>query len=199
MHAPEGGVPTVTSWAPAGPGPHPVVLLLHGAGGPGFFHDKKIMRPYPETLATRGYAVFMPHYFERGRDIDAAVGAARTTLDRVARPGPVGAVGFSRGGFVACALASVEPRIGALIEVYGGMPEPYASRAARMPPTLILHGDADNDVPVAEAHALDRLLSRLGAPHETIIYPGQEHGFVGDALDDSVKRTAAFFDAHLHG
>jgi carboxymethylenebutenolidase len=195
-------VPTLTAWAPAGPGPHAAVLLLHGAGGPGFFHEKKIMRPYPETLAARGYAVFMPHYFERGAGIDEAVKTARATIDWMTRqgdlrPGPVGAVGFSRGGFVACALASVEPRVGALVEVYGGLPGAYAARCSRMPPTLILHGDADDTVSVDEAHALDRLLARLGVEHEKVIYPGQEHGFVGEALDDSVRRTAGFFDARL--
>jgi len=39
-----------------------------------------------------------------------------------------------------------------------------------MPPTLILHGDKDVLVNVAEAHSLDELLTAANRPHEMHIY-----------------------------
>jgi acetyl esterase/lipase len=50
------------------------------------------------------------------------------------------------------------------------------------PPTLLLHGDQDIDVPVSETFHLAEQLSRSGVPHRKIILPGYGHGF--DGLQD---------------
>jgi dipeptidyl aminopeptidase/acylaminoacyl peptidase len=66
-----------------------------------------------------------------------------------------------------------------------------------MPPTLILHGDKDPIVTVDNAYDLKRLFDEKKITYEMHIYPGEEHGFGGEALTDSVKRMIAFFDKHL--
>ena len=84
--------------------------------------------------------------------------------------------------------------VGALVEFYGGL---GAGSVARLPTTLILHGDADDLVPVERAHALDRLLRERDIAHATQRYPDAGHGFTGAALDDSVRRMVAVLDATL--
>jgi dienelactone hydrolase len=81
---------------------------------------------------------------------------------------------------------------------YGGVPTPFAALAGNLPPTLVLHGALDQVVPVAEAHALVKLLRRHQKPHDLHIYPEAGHGFCGAAADDAVARIAAFFHQHLN-
>ena len=88
-------------------------------------------------------------------------------------------------------------RISAVVEYFGGLPELLAANLEKMPPVLILHGDADQVVPVKEAESLERRLKEKEIPFEVKIYPGQGHGFVGkDALDAS-RRTLSFLDKHV--
>jgi acetyl esterase/lipase len=44
-------------------------------------------------------------------------------------------------------------------------------------PTLLLHGDADGLVPVAQARALAAHRDSLGLPTELVVYPGAPHAF----------------------
>jgi acetyl esterase/lipase len=45
------------------------------------------------------------------------------------------------------------------------------------PPVLILHGTADDLVPVSQAEELDAVLTARRVPHRTILLPGLGHGF----------------------
>jgi dipeptidyl aminopeptidase/acylaminoacyl peptidase len=67
-----------------------------------------------------------------------------------------------------------------------------------MPPLLILHGEDDDVVPVSNAYDLEKLLKKKALPYEIKVYPRQGHGFSGDALEDSKRRTVSFLSAHLH-
>lgn len=51
----------------------------------------------------------------------------------------------------------------------------YAARVST--PTLILHGENDNDVPVNQAYAFYRALRERGVPTELVIYPREGHSF----------------------
>jgi len=44
-----------------------------------------------------------------------------------------------------------------------------------LPPTLILHGDADQTIPVEIARAFHRALREVGSPSELTVYPGRGH------------------------
>ena len=44
-----------------------------------------------------------------------------------------------------------------------------------LPPTLILHGDADQTIPVEIARAFHRALQETGSPSELKVYPGRGH------------------------
>ena len=109
----------------------------------------------------------------------------------------IGLFGLSLGAFHALAIASRDERIGAVVDMFGGMPRPVHPSVERMPPTLVLHGDRDAVVPVRRAHELSTLLKSIGAVHEVKIYKGQGHSFTGAADLDSVARTVSFLVRHL--
>jgi carboxymethylenebutenolidase len=106
-------------------------------------------------------------------------------------------MGISLGASLALAAAAEDARIRALVDYFGPVPEGLAAHARRLPPMLILHGEADPIVPVSHARTLESLLKRLGVPHETAIYPGQGHGFYGAAQADAGRRVGRFLARHL--
>jgi acetyl esterase/lipase len=74
------------------------------------------------------------------------------------------------------------------------------------PPTLLLHGDQDTDVPCEQSILMAKALERQHVPHELIILPGYGHGFnrTGDGIKDravaqAFERVLAFLKQHLGG
>jgi acetyl esterase/lipase len=68
------------------------------------------------------------------------------------------------------------------------------------PPTQLLHGSDDTDVPCEQSVMMAKALAEAGIQHELITIPGGEHGF--DAADDEVvervlDRVLAFLKAHV--
>lgn len=59
------------------------------------------------------------------------------------------------------------------------------------PPTLLLHGDKDIDVPHAQSAAMAAELKRVGVVHEFITIKGGGHGFDGKGMQDA-DVSAAF-------
>ena len=95
-------------------------------------------------------------------------------------PGRILLAGISLGAFLALASATLTgcQRVRCIVEVAGGLTEPYVTRASStFPPTLILHGEQDTVVPISQAHALDALLTRLDIAHTTELFPKEGHWF----------------------
>jgi acetyl esterase/lipase len=68
------------------------------------------------------------------------------------------------------------------------------------PPTLLLHGDQDTDVPYEQSVLMAQALSRAGVPHELITLPGGPHGFdEGDtpAANAAFERVLRFLRQRL--
>ena len=68
------------------------------------------------------------------------------------------------------------------------------------PPTLLLHGDRDTDVPYEQSVLMADALSRAGVAHELVTIPDGDHGF--DASRDrpaagALARVLAFLRARL--
>jgi carboxymethylenebutenolidase len=206
---------------PPGPGAHPAVILLHGAvprgaGNEGFAEMCR-------KLAAAGYyAMFLEYYSQAGpalpgerqvsgkgfaawvngnfpawmREIVSGIDVLNEdpTIER----DRIALMGFSLGGFLALAVGASEGgRVAAIVEYYGGMNNSYTSMAANMPPTLILHGDADTTVPVRYARELDALLTKYNRPHEMKIYPGAWHGLDPASRDDAWRRSMDFLRRYL--
>ena len=205
----------------SGTGRRPAILLLHGSGGHADFWTARLA----SLLAPAGIGLYAPHYFDRtgtgradlalltdGVHVPKWLATVNDALHFVSsRPGVdpqrIVIVGISLGGFLALALASQlsassEPaersRVAAIVDISGGLVPPYDALAtASMPPTLILHGAADNIVPVSFAHQLDRKLSGLGIPHRTEILPNEAHWFSPAALPRLLNAVSGFLVEHL--
>ena len=63
------------------------------------------------------------------------------------------------------------------------------------PPTLLLHGDNDTDVPYQQSVDMAKELKRVGVVHELISMKGYGHGFDGKGMKDA--KVAAAFDQVL--
>ncbi len=65
-------------------------------------------------------------------------------------------------------------------------------------PTLILHGEADESVPVNQSYAFYRALREHGVPTELAIYPSEGHGIRDrEHLRDLFERLVRWFDTYL--
>ena len=65
-------------------------------------------------------------------------------------------------------------------------------------PTLILHGERDQDVPVEQSHLFFRALKEKGVPTELIIYPREFHAVVErDHILDMSRRVIGWLARHL--
>jgi len=106
-------------------------------------------------------------------------------------------LGFSLGAYLSLANASIDGRVQAVVEFFGGLPREMKLFMRRLCPVLILHGEADPTVPVAEAYNLQRLLEEKSVPYEIKIYPGAGHGFESDVWRDAGLRTLQFLQKHL--
>lgn len=59
------------------------------------------------------------------------------------------------------------------------------------PPTLLLHGDRDTDVPYGLSVSMAAALAQAGVPHELITIDGGEHGFIHDTANPQVIAAKA--------
>ncbi|MFD1933571.1 S9 family peptidase [Nonomuraea mangrovi] len=75
-------------------------------------------------------------------------------------------------------------------------PVSYASKIRT--PVLILHGEDDTNVPVAQATYFHRALRRYGVAHEFVVYPREGHAIQERHHQlDVLRRTRAWFDRWL--
>lgn len=186
----------------------PAVIALHGAGGGVQGMDKSAA-----LLAEQGFAVYVLHYFDR-TDTQFADKPTifrnfpiwmKTLWDAVSfvekQPNVdrerLALLGFSLGAYLSLANASIDGRIRAVVEFFGGLPREMKFFMRRLCPTLILHGEADPTVPVAEAYNLQRLLEEKGIPYEIKIYPGAGHGFENETWRNAGLRTLQFLQRQL--
>jgi carboxymethylenebutenolidase len=183
------------------------VIVLHGSDG---LTNAGRYGFAAQTIADAGHAVLLPRYFEVTGDSRARYGDIRAkfplwceAIETLLRDpasgtwnGRVGVVGFSLGGALALALAARSPQIRAVVDFFGFEPAGLGD-GRKLPPTLILHGDADRVVPVSNAAAIERLVRSQGGTVERHIYPGEGHGLSLASLPDAIGRTRGFLQRHL--
>jgi carboxymethylenebutenolidase len=106
--------------------------------------------------------------------------------------------GFSLGGFLALAVASNNPHVGAVVEQSGGIASEELPNIGRMPPLLLVHGGRDKWVPFKEyAEPLVNTLQEHRVKFETCFFPREGHKFKPAALEETRARAIAFFDRYL--
>jgi len=165
-------------------------------------------------LASRGFAVYVLHYFDRTGTTSADKQAIftnfpvwmKTLWDAVSHverrpevdPKRIALLGFSLGAYLSLSDAAIDSRICAVVDFFGGLPKEMKLFMRRLCPVLILHGERDLTVPVEEAYHLQKVLEKKNVPYEMHIYPNAGHGFTGAEWMDAQQRTLDFFRQHLN-
>ena len=93
-------------------------------------------------------------------------------------PGAVALMGFSQGAMMALFAGLRRPVPPAAILAYSGgliAPETLAAERTGSPPTLIVHGLADDVVPAAWSRDTAAALTAAGVPVQTLFRPGLGH------------------------
>lgn len=190
---------TVDRFGPRRPGRS--VILLYGSDG---LTNSGRYELAADMIAAAGYNVWLPRYFEATGDRRARYGEIKSKFPiwleaiegaNIERQDRFAVVGFSLGGALALALAARDSRIKAVVDFFGFLP-PGLARGS-LPPTLILHGDADRVVPVSNAGAIENLIKSNGGHVQSHIYPGEGHGLSLARWPDAISRTQAFLREYL--
>lgn len=202
----------IDRYLPIGDEAHPAVIALYGSTG---VEDSFSERP-ARLLAGQGYAVFLLHYFDRTGTTEqptkkqmhdlfpdwmAAISDGITytsQLPQVANGGTA-LIGFSLGAYLALATGATDTRVKAIIDFCGGLPEALLARSPKLPPTLILHGEDDEAVPISEARNVRDLAERTGSVCECKFYPGEGHHLSTMTMIDAAQRVPEFLRRHLNG
>jgi dipeptidyl aminopeptidase/acylaminoacyl peptidase len=77
---------------------------------------------------------------------------------------------------------------------------PVRNISARFPPTMLIHGTNDTDVPYEQSVVMDRELARHGVAHEFISIPGAGHGLGGvdkTVVEGMHRNVLAFLRHHI--
>jgi carboxymethylenebutenolidase len=217
----EAGNPAVRAFvaAPEGPGPFPVVIMIHE-----FFGLNESIVGKAKGLAAEGYLVIAPDTFRGSttswipraifqvitntpekvnQDLDSVYAWIATQPN--AEPAKVGIAGFCYGGRASLSYSLHNPEMAATVIFYGS-PEtdPEALKALRGP-VLGIFGGADASIPVEQVQSFARALDQAGVPNEITIYEGQPHAFVtdiesiraGGVQGEAWAQMLAFLDQNL--
>ncbi len=177
---------------PAGSGPFPAMVVLHGCDGVGRHY-----REWARELAGWGYIALLVDSFRsrgfatvcnHGMDVPP-VTQAQDGFDAAdylrglpnVRPDRIGVIGFSHGGWAVlkAVLATTVPNdhgtpFAAAVAFYPGCEKP---NSALVTDTLILIGDADDWTPAASCARWRETVQSNGHTVAMKIYPGALHGF----------------------
>jgi dienelactone hydrolase len=202
---------TAEIFSPGTPGKYPGVLVLHGAGG--MLMDGPAIHRFARVLAEHGLTACAVHYFNRtgtvfARDaaiqkhFDAWLDTVNDAVDFLARrpevnPHAIGCFGYSLGGYLALAQGARDARIGAVVELAGGIDNKHAHLVSRLPPVLILHGSGDGRVSVELAYQLEKIAQRVGAPWAMHVYQNEGHVLSSASQADAAGRAVTFLREHL--
>lgn len=200
---------------PAGTGPFPAIVLLHGCGGLSLsFRRAPAASRWVDHLVSWGYAVLAFDSFaardihpDCTQDVDFyrvadAFGALAFLKQRHDIDGArVSVLGFSSGAIAA--LSAVELRDHEPFELPSDLQ--FNSSIAFSPacvtegvvtaPALVLVGELDDWSPVARCRFMVADSEGKGAPIKLVVYPGAAHDF-GDAALRPLRRRFGHFSAY---
>ncbi len=190
--------------------PGHIAVLGGSAGGYLTLASGYLVEPPPRALVSFwGYGDIAGHWYSRPdgfyrRQPLVSEGDARAAVGKEALAEPPRGNGRSRF-YLYCRQNGSWPK-----EVAGADPdhEPQAFDAfcpvrrvtEEYPPTMLVHGTIDTDVPYEQSVLMDRELARHRIPHEFISVKGGGHGLGGldrDRLAEIHGRVVAFLSRYI--
>ncbi|OGN43745.1 MAG: hypothetical protein A2623_12510 [Caulobacterales bacterium RIFCSPHIGHO2_01_FULL_70_19] len=181
------------------------VVLLHGARGLGA--DAARFDPHAIQLASRGYHVLVPNYYDArpgrerrsGSDMRvwrraAADGAAFLGGQPGADPARIASWGYSLGGFLSGEATMESGNLAAAVSLAGGTDVGEPGRARREVPILLIHARRDPVISPASTRQWGEGLSRRGAAVEVHELDWDGHGFDGPTWCAIFEASGAFLD-----
>jgi acetyl esterase/lipase len=122
-------------------------------------------------------------------DMEASTNRPRPAATANQPPAPAADANFLGCQVGSCPAASLK----------AASPVTFISK--QTPPMLLIHGEADDVVPVSQSIEFHKALSAKGGQVELVIIKGVNHSFIGpdparthEASMDAINRTFAFFD-----
>jgi carboxymethylenebutenolidase len=206
---------------PDGKGPFPGVVVIHEWWGlDGWVKDQV------RALAKQGYAALAvdlyrgkvtakqeeAHQLMMGLPPDRALRDLQASLaylqsQPTVQKDRVGSIGWCMGGRYALQLATVEPRLAAVVAYYGAPPTDPATIAAIRAPILGNYGGEDKGPSPEQVQAFEAEMKKAGKTIDVKVYPGAGHAFANvnnpwggyrkEAAEDAWARTTAFLAKHL--
>jgi len=207
-------------YVPAGPGPFPAVVAMHGCNGLWRQNGQLSLRhsDWGEQLAAAGFLVLMPDSYgsrKLGSQCGVKDATVRSSRERVAdaatarhwlqgrkdvRADAISLLGWSGGGAAVLAAirrdrrpADPRPDFKSAVAFYPNcrLQSESADFAARLP-ALILMGDADDWTPPAPCAYLVKAAKARGEPVDLVLYPGALHDFDHPRLDVKERSDIAY-------
>jgi carboxymethylenebutenolidase len=184
---------------------------------PDYFHrtGPGVEYGYDEEGMERGMALLNAlEADEMISDVNAAIAWLEARTD--VQSERIGAIGFCIGGHMAY-LSACETSVCSVASFYGGgIAAPAGPGGAQSTigrthkikgRILCLFGEKDDYIPPDQVEAIAAALQGAGVNHETVVYPGANHGFFCDqresyqpaAATDAWDRVKALFAAELRG
>ncbi len=217
------GTDTVSSFlvTPEGKGPHPAVIVVQEWWGVNDW-----VKDQARALAKEGYVALTPDLYrgkvattqeeahqlmsglssdQADRDLKAAFSYLESRAD--VKKAKVGVIGWCMGGRYSLELATLEPRLAAVVAYYGAPPTDAAAIAKIKAPVLGNYGAEDKGPSPEQVNAFEAAMKKAGKPIDVKVYPGAGHAFANpnnpwkgyreEAAKDAWARTTAFLGKHL--
>jgi dienelactone hydrolase len=188
---------------PAGPGPHPGLLVMYDALG-----VSDMIRRRARELAAKGYAVLLTDMYGGGLTEDsdhnhagfAAMQADRPRLRGRALAGlaalrglagvdgqRIGAIGYCFGGQCVLEIARSGADLQAVVSFHGLLTTHAPAQAGRVPAkVLVITGALDPYAPISDLHAFETEMAEAAADWQVTVYGTGYHAFTDP---DIARRT----------
>ena len=185
----------------------PLVVALHGLGGNEDSMFGQNYKVIPEA-EQRGYIVVAPMGYRVDGGYGRAIGGNRRSqlseqdvmevLKRVRQEYKIDdrhiyLLGHSMGAIGTWTLGPKYPDLWAVLAPIAGTGDPATIQKTHDIPEIVVHGDADNTVPVDGSRRMVAEMKRLGVEVKYIEVPGGSHT---DIAGPNMAAIFDFFDAH---
>lgn len=183
-------------------GVYPGVIMIHEQWG---LNDN--IRDMAKSLASFGYSVLAVDLYggveaktleEAQKQIGSLdqektivnLKAAVDYLKKNEKAEKIASLGWGFGGEQSIKLSLSGEKLDATIIYYGNLLLEEKKLQTITWPVLGVFGDKDALVPVASAQVFDSVLTKLGTPHEIVIYPGIGNAFANPASENYAQKEA---------